>query len=181
MRLPLVYAVEQLDDQLMMETLTDLVFLQSNHGAFSSLSNFSVAFPILFRRTVVPQDAVLQSINYLQSQSQFDDDDDNKNKIKSISTNALKVTAHQLFGASSGGGGGSSSGIFSPPSHARDVPIKTTGWSCLEIANVVMGDDPTPTSRKTVVVVGAVFSGDVQFGHVLVARLSNGSMVRRTS
>jgi hypothetical protein len=361
---PLVYAVEQLDDQLMMETLTDFVFLQSNHAAFSLLSNLSVAFlkatgevfqasPILFRGTLVPQDAVLQCINYLQSQLDDDDNNNNNNKkktprgrqlasaqqylvdcfpmhesngtsnssstsrrghrthfviaqersaafqwpaqmqgpilllpessddsdsraiclevvpagplcglamgydgqcvefglisptlfvprfqlehtqdtmqldqdlkwgavvtkvdlrddedqesdhhptsssvalvkdpimesvvhyvtgtsIKSISTNALKVTAHQLFGDSSGGGGG---GMFSPTSHARDVPIKTTGWSCLEVSNVVMGDDPTPTSRKTVVVAGAVVSGDVQFGHVLVARLSNGSMVRCT-
>jgi hypothetical protein len=83
--------------------------------------------------------------------------------IKSISTNALNVAANRLTA------GNVSSGIFSPPSKARDTPVKTTGWSCLDVSNV-------DTIPKTVV--GAVVSGDVHFGHVLVARLSDGTTVR---
>jgi hypothetical protein len=85
--------------------------------------------------------------------------------IKSISTNALKVTANRL---TCGNDNSNNSGMFSPNSKGRDVPIKTTGWSCLDVSTA----DGVPKS-----VVGVVVSGDVQFGHVLVARLSNGTMV----
>jgi hypothetical protein len=82
--------------------------------------------------------------------------------ISSISTNALVIAANKIRPTET-----NSSGLFSPPSKRRDIPPKTTGWSCLEVSNV----------DKAKSVVGAVVSGDVQYGHVLIARLSNGSMV----
>lgn len=83
--------------------------------------------------------------------------------VKSISSNALRVASNRAMGSKT------SDGVFSPPSNRTNAPAKTTGWSCLEVSNL---------DSVHRVVVGAVVSGDVQFGHVLVARLSDGNMVR---
>jgi hypothetical protein len=80
--------------------------------------------------------------------------------ISSISTNALRIAANKIRPAET-------SGMFSPPSKRKDLPPRTTGWSCLEVSNI-------DTAKS---VVGAVVSGDVQFGHVLIARLSNGTLL----
>lgn len=86
------------------------------------------------------------------------------NGISSISTNGLKIAANKVRPSEATTSG--SGGMFSPPSKRKDLPPRTTGWSSLEVSNVDGG--------KAKSVVGAVVSGDVQFGHVLITRLSNG-------
>ncbi len=78
--------------------------------------------------------------------------------VQSISTNALKIAANNLVPSDA-------SVLFSPPSKRKNIPPRTTGWSCFDVSNM--------DGQKSVM--GAVVSGDVQFGHVLVARLSNGT------
>jgi hypothetical protein len=80
--------------------------------------------------------------------------------IKSISTNSVKITANKVRDQV-----GAASGMFSPPSKRKDIRPRTTAWSCLDVSN--MQDQRSYVS-------GAVVSGDVHLGHVLVSRLSNG-------
>lgn len=84
------------------------------------------------------------------------------NGVQSISTNALKVEANNVTQENPST---SSNALFSPPSKKAGIVPKTTGWTCLEVPH-----DPTSPH-----VVGVVVSGDVQFGHVLIARLSDGT------
>ena len=76
--------------------------------------------------------------------------------IMSILTNTLKLKSKELVKGVPG------ANIFSPAT--RNKP-RTTAWPCLDVTDE--GNS----------IVGAVISGDIQFGHVLVCRLSNGSMV----
>lgn len=83
--------------------------------------------------------------------------------IRSISTNAIQLTANQLRDETDS----SSSGFLSPQKR-KDLSPRTTGWSCLDVSQAVA--EGAPVAK----VVGAVVSGDVQFGHVMIVRLSNG-------
>ena len=81
--------------------------------------------------------------------------------VKSISSNAVKITANKV--RMQPGGGGTS--MFSPPSKKREMRPKTTAWSCMDVSNI---------QDQTISLSGAVVSGDVHLGHVLVSRLSDG-------
>jgi len=72
--------------------------------------------------------------------------------IISVSTNMLKITAHKVR---------EQAGMFSPQTKSKP---RTTAWCCLSVAK--------PSS-----VVGAVVSGDIHFGHVLISRFSGATMV----
>jgi hypothetical protein len=85
--------------------------------------------------------------------------------IQSIYTNMPKVVANKLRDQVGGG----LAGMFSPPSKRKDLKPRTTAWPCLDVSS-------SEDQRNSVV--GAVVSGDVQLGHVLVSRLSNGECDR---
>lgn len=85
--------------------------------------------------------------------------------IQSIYTNMPKVVANKLRDQVGGG----PAGMFSPPSKRKDLKPRTTAWPCLDVSS-------SEDQRNSVV--GAVVSGDVQLGHVLVSRLSNGECDR---
>jgi hypothetical protein len=101
--------------------------------------------------TLIP-DPIMDSVLHCVTSSQ----------IQSISTNTLKITANklrqQVF---------PSPGNMFSPSRRKDLTPKTTAWSCLDISSL---------EQKNISVVGAVVSGDVRLGHVLVTRLSNGNL-----
>jgi hypothetical protein len=67
--------------------------------------------------------------------------------VRIISTNVMRITDRQLKGGVS------------------HDPIRTTAWSCLN------------TASHSSLVQGVAVSGDAAFGHVLVARLADGSMI----
>lgn len=90
--------------------------------------------------------------------------------VVSISTNVARLATNQARESSvnrslSSQGGGA---VFSPPSKRSDLHPKTTAWMCLNVAFFDGIQDP---------LVGAVVSGDVQLGHVLVSRLASGQLV----
>ncbi|CAJ1954373.1 unnamed protein product [Cylindrotheca closterium] len=82
-------------------------------------------------------------------------------QIISVSTNTLKIIAKELSDQVG-------TGMMSPILKPKTAQPNTTAWPCLDV---------TSTEGNINRVVGAVVSGDVQFGHVLIARLSNNSMV----
>jgi len=71
--------------------------------------------------------------------------------IISICTNSARIASHKA----------AAKGVDSKRT-------KTTAWSCLDVSFFQGKQNP---------VIGAVVSGDVQLGHVLIARLSNGKMI----
>jgi len=86
-------------------------------------------------------------------------------KITSISTNATRIASNKVRENGSHGG---DRRVFSPPSRRSKSRPKTTAWNSLDTTFIQGGQNP---------IVGAVISDDVQLGHILVARLSNGEMV----
>jgi hypothetical protein len=80
--------------------------------------------------------------------------------VKSISTNTVKITANKVRAQP-----GAAGSMFSPPSKRKDMRPRTTAWSCLDV---------TCFQDQKNSLAGAVVSGDVHLGHVLVSRLSNG-------
>eukprot|EP00980_Cylindrotheca_fusiformis_P000168 scaffold26_cov117-Cylindrotheca_fusiformis.AAC.9 len=86
--------------------------------------------------------------------------------IHSISTNMLKVVANKIHDQV---GQRSPAGMFSPPGNRKELKPRTTAWPCLDVSS-------SEDTRHFVV--GAVVSGDVQLGHVLICRLSNGKIAR---
>jgi hypothetical protein len=86
--------------------------------------------------------------------------------IKTISTNIFKVTSNQIIRAPYDG-----RGMMSPGARlaTRDMVPKTSAWSCLDVSN---------SAGERIVILGAAVSDDANLGHVLISRLSNGSMVR---
>jgi hypothetical protein len=60
-----------------------------------------------------------------------------------------------------------SPGMFSPTTQAERSSPRTSVWSCLDISQA-------RDIQHSVTIVGSSVSGDVRFGHVLVARLSDG-------
>jgi hypothetical protein len=92
------------------------------------------------------------------------------NQIISISTNTTRIASNKVRENSSTNsvGRGGERLIFSPPSRRSDLPPKTKSWKCLDASFFRGGHNP---------IVGAVISDDVQLGHTLVARLSDGNMI----
>jgi len=80
-------------------------------------------------------------------------------RIVTLTTNAIAVMANCFKSRVAGNGGGGSSSLSSSS-------IRTKVWSGLEV-NSSAGD---------AALIGARVSGDVHLGHILLARVSNGSM-----
>jgi hypothetical protein len=90
-------------------------------------------------------------------------------QIISVSTNAARVASNKAREGAPKTGHIGGSTIFSPPSKRGDLKPRTTAWSCLDVSYFQEGRQNP--------IVGASVSGDVTFGHVLVARLLNGKVV----
>ena len=90
-------------------------------------------------------------------------------QIISISTNTARIVSNKAREGAPKTGPVGGSTIFSPPSKRGDLKPRTTAWSCLDVSYFQEGRHNP--------IVGASVSGDVTFGHVLVARLLNGKMV----
>ena len=92
------------------------------------------------------------------------------NQIISISTNTTRIASNKVRenGSTNSVGRGGERHIFSPPSRRSDLRPKTKAWKCLDVSFFRGGHNP---------IVGAVISDDVQLGHTLVARLSDGNMI----
>ena len=88
------------------------------------------------------------------------------NQIISISTNTVKIASNKVRNHGSTNLMGR--GVFSPPSRRSDLRAKTIAWNCLDATSFQIKQNP---------IVGAVISGDVQLGHIMVVRFSNGNMV----
>jgi hypothetical protein len=89
------------------------------------------------------------------------------NQIISISTNTVKIASNKVrnHGSTNNLTG---RGVFSPPSRRSDLRAKTIAWNCLDATSFQIKQNP---------IVGAVISGDVQLGHIMVVRFSDGNMV----
>jgi Nuclear pore component len=57
--------------------------------------------------------------------------------------------------------------VFSPPSKRGDLKPKTMVWSCLDVTVFQGNQNP---------IIGAIVSSNIEFGHILIARLRNGKM-----
>jgi len=92
------------------------------------------------------------------------------NQIISISTNTTRIASNKVreHGSTNLVLRGGDTHIFSPPSRRSDLRPKTTAWNCLDATFFQGRHNP---------IVGAVISDDVQLGHTLVVRLSNGNMI----
>jgi hypothetical protein len=88
------------------------------------------------------------------------------NQIISISTNTVKIASNKV--RNHGSTNLTGRGVFSPPSRRSDLRAKTIAWNCLDATSFQIKQNP---------IVGAVISGDVQLGHIMVVRFSNGNMV----
>lgn len=86
-------------------------------------------------------------------------------QIQSISTNMIRVMCNKMRDQV----GQRPLGVFSPPGNRKELKPRTTAWPCLDVST-------SEDQRSTII--GAVVSGDVQLGHVLVCRLSNGKVNR---
>ena len=58
--------------------------------------------------------------------------------------------------------------IFSSSSRRCNLQPTTTAWNCLDVIPFQMEQNP---------IAGAVISSDIQLGHAMVVRFSNGSMI----
>eukprot|EP00934_Nitzschia_sp_Nitz4_P008446 Nitzschia sp. Nitz4//scaffold56_size114212//37997//40636//NITZ4_003940-RA/size114212-processed-gene-0.3-mRNA-1//1//CDS//3329554676//8436//frame0 len=85
--------------------------------------------------------------------------------IRSLSSNALQIACNEISPSEPPATG------FMSPLKRKDRRPRTTGWSCLDVSP----GGPEEGVGMTAVV-GAVVSGDAQFGHVLICRLSDGTM-----
>ena len=86
--------------------------------------------------------------------------------IMSISSNSIKLCVNKIKEQTGEGSG--NLGMFSP-SQPESASPRTTVWSCLDISQIGQ-------AGNVVSIVGATVSGDARFGHVLVARLSDGTV-----
>jgi len=91
------------------------------------------------------------------------------NQIVSICTNALRIECRKVRENGSTNllepRGGMN--VFSPPSKRSDLQPKTTVWKCFDVSFFQGSHNP---------IVGAVISNDIQLGHTLVVRMSDGKM-----
>jgi len=91
------------------------------------------------------------------------------NQIVSISTNTVRIASNKVRDHGSINlPGREDASIFSPPSRRSDLRPNTTAWNCLDANSFQMKQNP---------IVGAVISSDVQLGHTIVVRFSDGNMV----
>jgi hypothetical protein len=90
--------------------------------------------------------------------------------VISISTNAARVVSNKVREEAKDISTGTTAtqNIFSPPSRRGDLQPKTTAWTCLDVSYFQGKQNP---------VVGAMVSGNVQFGHCMISRLANGKMI----
>jgi len=79
-------------------------------------------------------------------------------RIATLTTNAVAVMANRFKSRLAAGGGGGESSMSS---------IRTKVWSGLEVNS---------SANDAAALLGASVSGDVHLGHILLARISNGSM-----
>lgn len=92
--------------------------------------------------------------------------------VKGISTNTLKFMAQQISNTTRAASGESAA------KKAMTRP-RTSAWSSLQVASTTLGGPQSPsTSSSSMSLQGVMVSCDVQLGHVLVARLSNGRFRR---
>jgi len=91
------------------------------------------------------------------------------NQIISISTNTVRIASNKVRDHGSINlQGREDASMFSPPSRRSDLRPNTTAWNCLDADSFQMKQNP---------IVGAVISSDVQLGHTIVVRFSDGNMV----
>lgn len=152
------FAFESEEDQM---TLDDALFKAGVVVERVAVHSDRDEAPSSHGRPALMQDpAVDTMVHYVSSEG-----------VLTVSTNAMEVVSNKVLRHIANDTKDSSRGFLSPstPRANRSVDeVRTTAWSSAQVSSAATGP---------VALAGAVISGEAQFGHVLIVRLSNGMVV----